>query len=60
MNTQSDPILLVTDSTVGSSQQGTAATEGPDMKATVITRFLAATGTISALVAVVGAGTKWM
>jgi hypothetical protein len=30
------------------------------MKATVITRFLAATGTISALVAVVGAGTKWM
>ena len=30
------------------------------MKATVITRFLAATGTIGALVAVVGAGTKWM
>ena len=59
MNTQSDPILLVTDSTVGSSP-GSAATEGPDMKATVITRFLAATGTISALVAVVGAGTKWM
>ena len=59
MNTQSDPILLVTDSTVGSSSR-LCRHRRTDMKATVITRFLAATGTISALVAVVGAGTKWM
>ena len=30
------------------------------MKAAVVVRVLAATGTIGALVAVVGAGTKWM
>jgi len=30
------------------------------MKAYMVTRILAATGTIGALVAVVGAGTKWM
>jgi hypothetical protein len=30
-----------------------------NMKAAVVTRVLAATGTIAVLVAVVGAGTKW-